>query len=105
MRLLKFNVKSQLIMKDPDCDFSGLVAGTKNYLKAYFTFSSEWDNCILIASFWRGSKEYAVVIENNCCCIPEEVLVGSTFSISITGQNNGYRITTNKVSVNQEVNK
>lgn len=54
MRLLKFNVKSQLITKDPDCDFSGLVAGTKNYLKAYFTFSSEWDNCILIASFWRG---------------------------------------------------
>ena len=101
MRILKFNIKSQLIAKDPDCDFSGLVAGTKNYLKAYFTFSSEWDNCIL----WRGSKEYAVVIENNCCCIPEEVLVGSTFSISITGQNNGYRITTNKVSVNQEVNK
>lgn len=103
MRILKFNVKSQLIAKDPDCDFSGLVAGTKNYLKAYFTFSSEWDNCILIASFWRGSKEYAVVIENNCCCIPEEVLTGSTFSVSVTGQHKDYRITTNRISVRQEV--
>lgn len=104
MRLLKFNVESQIITKDSNCNFDNLVAGTKNYLKAQFIFSPEWQDCILIASFYRGSKEYAVIIENdNTCYIPEEVLTGSTFSVSVTGQHKDYRITTNRISVRQEV--
>lgn len=105
MRLLMFNVDSQHITKDPGCDFTGLVAGTRNYLKAYFTFSREWDDCALVASFWRGNKEHAVHIVNGACEIPPEVLTGRTFKVSVTGQKGDYRITTNRALVCQEVNR
>ena len=103
MRLLNFNVNGQRIQKDPNCDFDNIVAGTKDYLKAHFTFSPEWQDCKLVASFWRGSVEHAVFIVNGECMIPPEVLNGRTFQVSVIGQRDNYRITTNKVVVRQEV--
>lgn len=105
MRALAFNVDSQQLIKDPACDFSGLVAGTRNYLQAHFTFSHEWDGCDLVARFWRGSKEHARFIVDGVCDIPPEVLVGATFKVSVTGQRGNYRITTNRVVVRQEVDR
>ena len=105
MRLLKFKVDAQHIQKDPDCDFNNIVAGTKDYLRAQFTFSPEWQNCVLVASFWRGKDEYAVLIENGECVIPADALVGPTFRVSVIGQRGYYRITTNKVLVRQEVSR
>lgn len=103
MRTLKFIVNAQKISKDPLCDFNDIVAGTKNYLDAEFAFSSEWDDCILVASFWRGSKEHAKRIVNNKCVIPPEVLTGATFRVSVTGRRDNYCITTDKVLVRQVV--
>ena len=103
MRLLKFRVNAQRISKDAGCDFEHIVAGTRNYLRAHFAFSPEWHDCALVASFWKGSEEHAVVIRNGECDIPSEVLTGSTFRVSVTGQRGDYRITTNKVAVRQEV--
>ena len=103
MRMLDFNVEAQRIYKNPDCDFTNIVAGTKNYLQAHFTFSPEWQDCILVASFWRGGKEYAVMIQNGVCDIPNEVLSGRTFGVSVTGQRGDCRLTTNKTIVRQEV--
>ena len=106
MRLLMFNVDSQHVTRDPDCDFTGLVAGTRKYLKARFSFSQEWDECTLVAaSFWRGGKEYAIRLKNGECDIPSEALTGKTFSVSVTGQRGDYRITTNRVTVRQEVSR
>ena len=105
MRLLSFNINAQRIEKDPKCDFTCLVAGTRNYLKAYFTFSSEWQDCEKVAVFWRGNDEYAVRLENNMCYIPNEVLMGATFKVSVIGQNEKYRITTNRILVRQEVSR
>ena len=105
MRLLTFNVDSQHIIKDPGCDFSGLVAGTRDYLKACFSFSPEWSDCELVASFWRGGKEHAARIVDGVCDIPPEALTGRVFSVSVTGQKGRYRITTNRVTVCQEVSK
>lgn len=102
MRVLSFNVNAQQISRDPQCDFKGLVAGSKNYLQAHFSFSPEWQDCILAASFWRGNNEYPVLIKNNTCMIPSEVLTGRAFSISVTGRRGDYNITTNKVYVRQE---
>lgn len=102
MRVLSFDVDRQQISKNPDCDFSGLVAGTQKYLQAHFSFSQEWQNCVLVASFWRGNTEHAVLIKDNTCEIPPEVLAGRVFSISVTGQRGDCRITTNKVYVRQE---
>lgn len=36
MRSLKFNVSGQIVSPDQSCDFTGLVPGTKGYLKAEF---------------------------------------------------------------------
>lgn len=105
MRLLVFNVDSQRIQKDPNCDFSNIVAGTNNYLRAKFTFSDEWRDCVKAVSFWRGEKEYAVLLNNDECDIPPEALVGATFRVSVTGQRNGCFIPTNKILVRQEVSR
>ena len=104
MRLLEFNVNAQRIEKDPNCNFNGIVAGTSGYLRAHFTFSSEWDNCIKVARFWRGGKEHAVRLQDDERDIPPEVLTGITFGVSVIGQGIDYRIPTNRVLVRQEVN-
>lgn len=104
-RTLTFNINGQQIAKDPKCDFSGLVAGTVGYLKAKFTFSEEWNDCILVASFWRGNNEHAARIVNGECEIPSEALTGAIFKVSVTGKRGDYKITTNKVFVRQEVNR
>lgn len=101
MRLLKFNVDAQKLSKDPTCDFNNLVAGTRKYLRAYFTFSPEWDDCVKVVSFWRGNKEHAVILQNDECEIDPEALVGTTFGVTVTGQRGEYRITTDKVTVRQ----
>ena len=51
MRTLKFIVEDQIIRPDPNCDFSGLVPGTKGYLKAEFAFSKAWDEYVKVAGF------------------------------------------------------
>lgn len=105
MRLLEFNVNAQQIEKAQNCDFTNIVAGTTGYLRAHFTFSSEWDNCIKVARFWRGGKEHAVCLRDDECDVPAEVLSGVTFGVSVLGQHDTYRITTNRTLVRQEVNK
>ena len=102
MRVLSFNVDAQRISKDPDCDFTGLVPGSRNYLQARFSFSKEWEDCVLVASFWRGKTEHAVFIKDNMCDIPPEVLTGVAFSVSVTGKRGEFIIPTNKVYVRQE---
>jgi hypothetical protein len=102
MRLLHFNVDAQKITKAPNCDFDNIVAGTSGYLRAHFTFSPEWNDYIKIAQFWRGEKEYAVLIVNGECDIHPEALVGPTFRVSVLGDRNGCRIVTNRVLVRQE---
>lgn len=42
MRVLKFNVNGQILKADNKCDFDNIVAGSKNYLIAEFTFDDEW---------------------------------------------------------------
>lgn len=101
MRLLNFNVDAQKVTKAPDCDFTNIVAGTSGYLRAHFTFSPEWNDCVKIAQFWRGEKEHAVLIENGECDIPSEALKGPTFRVSVTGKRGEYRITTDRVLVRQ----
>ena len=105
MRVLEFNVNAQHICKDPNCDFTNIVAGSKNYLHAHFTFSPEWDDCIKVASFWRGGKEHARLLEDGMCDIPLEVLNGRTFGVSVIGQREEYQIPTNRIIVRQEVSR
>lgn len=105
MRVLEFIVNDQILAKNPSCDFGNIVPGTEGYLQARFSFSPEWNNCILIARFFRGNEEHACRIVDNTCVIPPEVLKGRTFSVSVLGQRDNYRLTTNKILIVQEVSK
>lgn len=102
MRTLKFNVNHQHIQKDPACDFGGLVTGSKGYLRAEFTFSSDWALCAKAASFWVGDVEYARLLENNACMIPDEVLRETVFYVEVTGKRERMMFTTDRVRVEQK---
>lgn len=105
MRILTFNVHGQKLEKDPTCDFDNIVAGSKNYLKAYFNLPEDWQNCVVAASFWRGKEENAMILENNMCEIPDEMIDYPTFRVSLTCKKNQQLIPTNKVLVRQEVRR
>lgn len=103
MRTLKFIVDEQSLRKDPDCDFSGVVKGSKGYLQCSFSFSKEWNGCKVAASFWSYDKEIdAAAVVRGVCQIPDGVTNRRRFGVSLTGIKNGYRITTNKIWVEQE---
>lgn len=104
MRTLKFIVDGQTIKQDPNCDFSGLVPGTEGYLKAVFTFSSEWADSVRIATFHSVmGKEYPPQILHNGtqCMIPPEALKRKTFKVGVVGKKGETKMTTNKVAVSQ----
>lgn len=103
MRTLRFIISGQNIEKDPSCDFSGLVPGTKGYLRAVFTFDEEWRGCAKIAEFrnYLSSRPESEILEGDDCMIPEEVLTGDRFHVSVIGIKPGYRINTGNVEVKQ----
>lgn len=102
MRTLKFIITAQAITKDPDCDFTGIVAGTEGYLRAEFSVSGEWAGCRMAAVFSSMRKEYPQPIKDGSCVIPAEALEWDNFGVRVVGQRDSYRITTNEVKVKQE---
>lgn len=103
MRTLEFFVNVQRITKNPDCDFSGVAAGTKGYMYAKFSFSAEWDGFEKAASFFAEGKEYPVVLdEDDACEIPSEALLGTLFFVGVTGKMNEKILTTNTCAVYQK---
>lgn len=105
LRTLKFIVDKQIIRKDDSCDFEGLVSGTEGYLKAQFSFSSEWNRCAKVAGFYSNNGieyEPQALDSNNCCIIPSEALKRQSFNIKVFGKREGYMITTNKINIMQD---
>lgn len=104
VRTLVFNVKNQIISKDPSCDFSGLVAGTSGYLEAKFVLSEAWDGCAKVAGFFdKNDKELppCVLKKDNTCLIPEDVLKHHEFKIRLYGRRKDYTITTQPITIKQ----
>lgn len=104
MKTLKFNVNGQTISLDPECDVTNLVPGTNGYVRAKFTFSSEWDRCVKVAAFYSnlGTEYPPQVLKNGeVCDIPPEALKKSIFKVKVFGKKNDYTICTNKVTVYQ----
>lgn len=104
MRNISFIVSGQKLRKDPKCDFDGIVAGTRNYLVADFSFDGQWSGMSKVAVFKCLNKEYPTKIKNNRCAIPSDALIWSSFSLYVVGQDkDGVRIKTGAVSISQEV--
>ena len=112
MRTLRFIVDNQIIMQDPNCDFSGLVPGTEGYLLAEFSFSSEWAGCVKVAGFYSplGTEyEPQVLRDGKTCLIPAEALTRRTFKVRVIGKRSSkpqdLMLSTNKLTVRQNGGK
>lgn len=106
MRELKFIIDKQSIAYEPDCDFSGIVQGTSNYLSASFSFSKEWNGFVKVAEFRSGINAtnpiFPVAITNGKCLVPSEVTKGRSWSVRIVGKKADTVLTTKSIRVTQE---
>lgn len=102
MRSLIFFAMGQNLQKEPTCDFTGLVRGSKGYLQACFSFDAEWNGCGKVAVFTRLGKKYAVKLSADTCMIPEEALSYSRLHVHVIGVRDGFRIQTNDIEIEQE---
>ena len=104
MRVLNFDVIEQKLQKNPKSDFSGIIRGSRGYLQCSFNLSKEWSGCKIAASFWHYDKEIdAAPVINGTCMIPDSVTDYREFEVSLVGIRDSYRITTNRVKIEQEV--
>jgi hypothetical protein len=104
MRTLKFIVHDQIVEKDPKCDFDNLVPGTEGYLRAVFSFSPEWDDCVRVAAFYsQMGKEYPpqLLRKGTTCMIPAAALKRRIFKVQVVGQSEDKRLTTNRLEICQ----
>lgn len=103
MRVLKFIVDKQIILPDPDCDFTGLVPGSKGYLRAEFRFSSDWANTVRVAQFTNNTGECTPkkLEDGRWCMVPDDAAEFRSFSISILGKSQNLYLTTNSTTVVQ----
>ena len=61
-----------------------IAADTVNYIDCKFSFSEEWNGFVKTAVFSNGTENYSVLLEDDKCMIPKEVLSG-VFGISVYG--------------------
>lgn len=105
MRVLEFIADGQKLAQAPACDFAGIVAGSRGYLRARFMFSREWAGCKKVAVFSSKGQEYPVPLAQNMCEIPAEALTGSAVQVYVVGRRPGYQITTNVAAFPQTVRR
>ena len=105
MRVLDFIATGQTLTRSPACDFAGIVAGSRGYLRARFQFSKEWAGCKKVAVFTSKGQRYPVPLEFNMCEIPAEALTGSAVQVFVVGRRPGFEITTNDAAFPQTVRR
>lgn len=96
--MLKFKVNGQTLSR---VDGFRVVGDSRNYLKARFEFSDDWEGFMpVIASFCRAESNlppWEVEVLDGECAVPWEALTGSgTLEVTVSG---GDLITTNGVSI------
>lgn len=70
---LQFLVTGQNLIRT---DSNNVIGDCKNYVFAAFTFSPEWLTLVKTAQFTKARVTYDMLLVNNRCLIPWEVLVG-----------------------------
>lgn len=98
MRVLMFSVEGQSLRKDGD--FSGIMAGTKGYLRCRLkTKDGDWIHAKKVLVF---NEEHAVAVNaDGECTVPNEVTDGRSFKVRLIGQMGKTRMTTNAVLIEQ----
>lgn len=102
MRVLEFIADGQTLKKDPRCDFAGIVAGSRGYLRACFSFSKDWSGCKKVAVFSCNGKNYPAPLDYNMCEIPAGALTGTAVQVYLVGRRPGFEITTSATAFPQQ---
>lgn len=103
MRTLEFTVNGQRLRKAPGYSFSNIVKGSKNYLKAHFTFnSSDWNGLRTVVLFKSDTDTQYLPLLNDECDIPNSVTEARTFTVQIIGVDGDLKVPTNEITVRQE---
>ena len=92
---LLFNIDNQRIIT---ANTRYVVADSREYLTARFVFSGDWDGCAKTAIFAGKEGTYEVLLTNDECTVPHEVLNGR-FGVSVFGISGNTRITTDTVYI------
>ena len=92
MRTLTFVADKQILRKQGD--FSELVIGTSGYLRAQFSFSSDWSGYRKVAVFRCNGTEYPVLLSGNSCNV-------QTFKVYVVGKSGDSQIRSGHVTVIQ----
>lgn len=102
MRTLEFNVNGQRLSKTGN--FSGIVRGSTNYLKCAFNFTdSDWNKCkIGIVFEYRGIEHVVIMGNDRAVVVPPDISDKKSFRVRVVGIKDNYKLSTNKVLVNQE---
>lgn len=102
MKDLEFIVSGQTLTAS--CDLSGLIRGSKNYLRAVIKFDdSDWMRCTgVVAAFNNRGLWIYTPVNNGSCMIPDEVSDLRQLEFKLLGRTNtGGIITTNAIRIFQ----
>lgn len=102
MRTLEFTIRNQKLRKSSSSSFRNIIAGSKNYLKAHFTFDEGWVNLVPVAVFKTDTAEEYIKLKANECMIPNEVTDAPKFRIQVIGVNGNVKVLSSEVTVTQE---
>ena len=102
MRVLNFRLKGQSLQKTGD--FSGIMAGSKGYLKCRFRADdTDWSMAKKVAIFC--DELYVALDASGECMVPDKATEGKSFKVQMAGQVTGpggsVRMLTNPVLVEQ----
>lgn len=102
MRILKYKVQGQNIIRDSKCDFSHIIKGTNNHIKLIFEWDEQWKNKAKVISLRNVDGEEVNVILQSKIVLQEKTTKGSMFSFKIYGKEGEEKIQTNREYVEQE---
>lgn len=97
-----YTVNFQINGGSIQCDTSVLAADSTQFVTAGFCFDASWENLLKTAVFRFGEKVYHVVLENDLCKFPPEVLCNGMCYVSVFGVLNSTRATTVEVGIQVE---
>lgn len=102
MRILRYKVQGQNIIRDNTCDFSNIVRGTNNYIKLVFEWDKQWKNKAKVISLRNANGEEVNVVLQSKIVLQEKITKGSMFSFKIYGKEGEEKIHTNREYIEQE---
>lgn len=101
MRILRYKVQGQNIIRDSTCDFSNIVRGTNNYIKLVFEWDEDWRYKVKVISLRNAEGIETNLVFKENVVLPEVVTNGSMFSFVLYGKDNIEKVQTVREYVEQ----